>query len=105
MAMRDLAYLLKRQERRVEALAWWQCLVEATGAVYGCEELAKHYEWHDNDLAQALAWTERGIDLAGAWPAGTKRRETLASLDHRLRRLQRKQAAAGPEFDKSQELR
>ncbi len=92
MAMRDLAYLLKRQERRVEALAWWQRLVEIQDAVYACEELAKHYEWHDWDLPQALGWTEQGIALAGAWPAGAKRRETLADLEHRLQRLQRKLA-------------
>jgi uncharacterized protein YprB with RNaseH-like and TPR domain len=90
MAMRDLAYLLKRQDRRVEALAWWQRLVETEGVVYGCEELAKHYEWHDCDLPQALAWTERGIALTGAWPAGTRRRETLADLEHRRQRLERK---------------
>ncbi len=94
MAMRDLAYLLKRQERRAEALVWWQRLVEAEGAVVGCEELAKHYEWHDSDLAQALAWTERGISLVEAWPRGAKRRETLAALEHRRQRLQRKVAAA-----------
>jgi tetratricopeptide (TPR) repeat protein len=105
MALRDLAFLLKRQERREEALAWWQRLVETEGAVYGCEELAKHYEWHDWDLVQALAWTERGIVLAEAWPAGTERREILAGLEHRRQRLQRKLAAADSEFDKSRELR
>ena len=90
MAIRDLAYLLKRQERRGEALSWWQRLVEASGAVYACEELAKHYEWHDLDLAGALAWTERGIGLAEEWPASSKRRETLAGLEHRRQRLNRK---------------
>ena len=90
MAMRDLAYLLKRQERRAEALPWWQRLVETAGAVYACEELAKQYEWHDGNLAQALAWTERGIGLAEAWPASAKRRETLDALQHRQERLNRK---------------
>jgi tetratricopeptide (TPR) repeat protein len=90
MAMRDLAYLLKRAERRQDALPWWQRLVETAGAVYACEELAKHYEWHDEDLAQAIAWTERGMALASAWPPGSRRREALAELEHRLERLQRK---------------
>ncbi len=90
MAMRDLAYLLKRQERRHEALLWWQRLVETAGAVYACEELAKHYEWHDEDLAQAMVWTERGLALARAWPPSLRRREALAELEHRLERLKRK---------------
>jgi uncharacterized protein YprB with RNaseH-like and TPR domain len=90
MATRDLAYLLKRQERREEALPWWRQLVEMEGAVYACEELAKHFEWQEEDLGQAIAWTERGIKLAKAWPTGLKRREALADLVHRQERLHRK---------------
>ncbi len=90
MARRDLAYLLKRQERRHEALRWWQQLAELDGALYACEELAKHYEWHDEDLAQALAWTQRGIALAESWPPGPQRREALANLRHRLERIRHK---------------
>ena len=109
MAMRDLAYLLKRQERRAEMLPWWQQLAENEGAVYACEELAKHYEWHVGDLPQAIAWTERAIGLAQAWPPDPQRREALAGLEHRLQRLQRKVAGlAAPDaaqLDKSGELR
>jgi uncharacterized protein len=90
MAMRDLAALLKRQERREEALDWWARLAEDHGAVYACEELAKHFEWHDADLPQAITWTRRAQSLAGAWPPGPKRREALADLEHRLGRLERK---------------
>jgi uncharacterized protein YprB with RNaseH-like and TPR domain len=90
LAMRDLAYLLKRQDRRGEALPWWQRLVEASGEVYACEELAKHYEWQEEDLAQAIAWTQRGIALARKWPSGIRRRSTLDDLEHRLARLERK---------------
>jgi uncharacterized protein YprB with RNaseH-like and TPR domain len=90
LAMRDLAYLLKRQERRGEALRWWQQLVETSGAVYACEELAKHHEWQDQDLAQALTWTRQGIRLVQAWPPSSRRRATLEDLEHRLQRLQHK---------------
>ena len=89
-AMRDLAFLLKRQERRSEALTWWQELAEGAGAVYACEELAKHYEWRDGDPAQALAWTERAMALAEAHRPDPKRSETLAGLEHRRERLLRK---------------
>jgi uncharacterized protein YprB with RNaseH-like and TPR domain len=91
MAMRDLAYLFKRQERRAEALPWWERLVETRDAIYACEELAKHYEWHDPDLAQATAWTQRGIAIVEAWPPDRKRREALGELEHRLARLGHKQ--------------
>lgn len=100
MAMRDLAYLLKRQERREEALPWWQELVESEAAVYACEELAKHYEWHDEDLSQAIAWTEQGITLVKVWTPGPKRRDTLAELDHRLERLNRKLSLSETPNDK-----
>lgn len=93
-AMRDLAYLLKRQDRRGEARAWWQALAEGTGAVYACEELAKHFEWHDADPAEALAWTERGLALARAWLPGPARVEALAGLEHRQERLRGKAEAA-----------
>jgi uncharacterized protein YprB with RNaseH-like and TPR domain len=92
LAARDLAYLLKRQERRAEALAWWQELARAWGAVYACEELAKHYEWHDVDLPQALAWTLEAAALVQAWPPGPRRRQALADLAHRRARLEAKLA-------------
>ena len=90
LAMRDLAYLLKRQERRTEALPWWQQLAETAGAVYACEELAKHYEWHDQNLEQAIAWTRRAIALTQGSALGPDRQEALADLHHRLERLVRK---------------
>ena len=89
-AMRDLAFLLKRQHRREEALGWWRELAEEAAAVYACEELAKHYEWHEADLPQALAWTERALTLAQAGPPGPRRTETLALLEHRRERLRAK---------------
>jgi hypothetical protein len=101
MAMRDLAYLLKRQERREEALPWWRELVKSGSAVYACEELAKHYEWQDGDLSQAKAWTEQGIALTEAQPPSPKRRDTLAGLEHRLERLNRKLALADTSGDEA----
>jgi uncharacterized protein len=92
MALRDLAYLLKRQGRRSEALPWWERLVEVDGAVYACEELAKHYEWHDENLAQATAWTQKALRLVAGWSPGHPRREAEAALRHRLLRLESKRA-------------
>jgi hypothetical protein len=52
--------------------------------------LAKHYEWHEVDLAQAQAWTQQAIGLVEAWPRSYKRREALKELLHRHERLERK---------------
>ena len=93
LARRDLAYLLKRQERRDEALPWWRKLVERDDAVYACEELAKHYEWQDGDLDEAMAWTHRAMALVESWPYGAKRHGALSDLRHRLQRLERKAGA------------
>ncbi len=89
-AARDLAYLLKRQERREEALPWWEALARAQGAVYACEELAKHYEWQVGDLALALAWTQEAMALVRGWPPGMRRRQALEELAHRQARLEEK---------------
>ncbi len=89
-AARDLAYLLKRQERREEALPWWEALARTQGAAYACEELAKHYEWQVGDLAQALAWTQEAVVLVQGWPPGIRRRQALEELAHRQARLEEK---------------
>ncbi len=92
MVMRDLAFLLKRQERRHEGVAWWQQLAEMNSDVHACEELAKHYEWIEKDLAQALAWTERAMVLVRDWPPGPQRKRVWEELKHRQQRLLGKMA-------------
>jgi uncharacterized protein len=92
MTMRDLAYLLRRQGRRSEALPLWESLAERDGAVYACEELAKHYEWHGENPREAAVWTGKAIDLVARWPPGRLRHETELALQHRLRRLESKRA-------------
>lgn len=103
-AMRDLAHLLKRQERRTEALPWWEELARTEGAVYAYEELAKHYEWQAGDPNRALAWTRDAADLVRGWPRGAKRRTALAELEHRMARLERKVAGqAGPDPEEDED--
>ena len=81
-----LGWLLKRQERRAEAVPLWQQIaVTSLNDVTAHVELAKFYEWHARDIPQAILWTERALALA---PAGAAR----AALAHRLKRLQRKMA-------------
>ncbi len=91
-ALTGLALLLKRQDRRAEALPYWEYLADLKLDVRGHEEIAKYYEWHAVDLARALEWTEAGIALAESWRPGWRRTEALREFNHRRDRLLRKLA-------------
>jgi hypothetical protein len=89
--LRELAYLLKRDERRAEAFAYWQQLaLEAVSdhrkRVLAHVELAKYFEWYVKDLALAAAWTRAALCAVEDAPASAYRDE----LRHRLDRLERK---------------
>ncbi len=93
-ALRDLAYLLKRDERRREAFAFWQQLAlessqEMTG-VLAHVELAKYFEWYVEDLRRAAAWTRAALRDVEGWREGMRRDDALDTLRHRLSRLERK---------------
>jgi len=86
-----LGYLLKRADRRAEALAYWQQLtLETADSVLAHVELAKYFEWHVRDLSLAVGWTRAALARVEDWPAGTRRDVALAELHHRLARLERK---------------
>ncbi len=103
-ALKGLALLLKRQQRRLEALPLWEELtVLARHEALAYIELAKTYEWHVRDLACAVAWTRRGLALVQGWPPGPERQAALADLEHRLARLERKLAGmAGQEEEEAE---
>jgi hypothetical protein len=92
--LRELAYLLKRDDRRAEAFAFWQQLAlesgEETSGVLAHVELAKCLEWYLEDLEQAAAWTSVALESVEAWRPGVRRARKLSDLRHRLSRLQRK---------------
>lgn len=86
-ALYGLAYLLKRADRREEAVPFWQDLADLKLDVLGHEELAKHYEWHAPDLESALHWTNQGLAVVNTWPPGFRQRKALKELEHRHNRL------------------
>jgi len=89
--LRDLGYLLKRDDRRAEAFEYWQQLaLETRGRILAHVELAKYFEWHAQNLSLAAGWTREALAQVKNWPAGTRRETTLAELRHRLSRLERK---------------
>jgi len=94
-ALRALAYLLKRADRRVEAFACWQQLALETAPhiadhIVAHIELAKYFEWHVGDVSLAAGWTRAALARVQNWPAGMHREVALAELRHRLARLERK---------------
>jgi uncharacterized protein len=81
--LQRLANCLKRQGRNAEAVPFWRALGEA-GDLEALVDLAKHYEWDEPDLAQALACARQALALS---------RDPLmrGEMDHRIARLVRKQ--------------
>jgi uncharacterized protein YprB with RNaseH-like and TPR domain len=93
-ALRELAYLLKRDQRREEAFGFWQQLAlessQGTTGVLAHIELAKYLEWYVEDLERAAGWTRAAIERVEAWRPDRRREGELSDLRHRLSRLQRK---------------
>ncbi len=94
-ALRALGHMLKRADRRAEALAYWQQLAleaapDTADFVLAHVELAKYFEWHVEDLSLAHGWTLAALTQVKAWPSGMERDVQLAKLRHRLARLERK---------------
>ena len=102
-ALRGLGFLYKKLGLRDDAAALWE---EWIGTIPGDDltpfiELAKHHEWHTQDLAAARGWTAWALRIAESWPTGYERDDTLAQLRYRLARLERKltgtSSEVGPE--------
>lgn len=98
-ALHRLALLFKQNKRRHEAVPIWQQIASTTyDDVSAHIELAKYYEWHEVDYAQASFWTEQGIGLTQSWGNRGYGKMVEAELRHRLQRIQRKLA---PNNDKT----
>jgi uncharacterized protein YprB with RNaseH-like and TPR domain len=89
----DLRALLKRNDRRPEAVIYWQQIAVTTvDTIEAHVELAKYYEWEVQDLGEALSWTQQAITLVRSWSA--RDAELVeAELHHRKERLERKLGA------------
>lgn len=93
-ALSQLAWLLKRHDRRPEAVPLWQQLaVTSFDDISAHVELAKYYEWHDVQLGVALHWTTQALSLVKGWGSGGVE-AMIEELAHRRARLERKLASA-----------
>jgi len=87
------AALLKQQGNFTVAVSLWEKAAEQ-GQLYACEELAKYYEHRTCDIPQALHWAEHAIAALMITPLEPLQRKWwLASLSHRIERLQRKKGS------------
>jgi uncharacterized protein YprB with RNaseH-like and TPR domain len=95
-AWQHLSLLLKRQDRRQDAVAIWGKVAEngEKWGIFAHVELAKHYEWYTGDLSAAALVTRQAMGLLESALPDHRTRETLNQLTHRLRRLERKMAQA-----------
>lgn len=90
-ALAYLSVMYKRTGRRAEAVQTWQQLASiSTGDVAAHVELAKHYEWHANDIPAAVLWTRRALVLLDRLPPTPNTRLARSELSHRLQRLEKK---------------
>jgi tetratricopeptide (TPR) repeat protein len=95
LGLSRLAALLKRQDRRIEAVPVWEQLTSFTlDDPQAFVELAKFYEWHHPDLPRALEWTDRALCVVAGWPAGWRRDLAIGELQRRHDRLQAKRQTA-----------
>ena len=90
-----LSLIYKQLDRRADAIGLWEVAAQALpadalSAIEACIELAKHYEWHDVDLAHALAWTEQALTIAASLTDRFTRNQVLPEVEHRQQRLLRK---------------
>ncbi len=79
---RRLARVLKKIDRREDAVTQWQLLAERDD-LSALIELAKHYEWREINLSEAQEYASRAWSLA-------RDPITRSEIEHRLQRLKKK---------------
>jgi len=91
-ALEGLANLLKAGGGSDKAVELWEAWHESEpDDPLPCVELAKFYEWRARELPAALRWAETASTAAGRIPVAARRREVERAVEHRLKRLERKQ--------------
>jgi hypothetical protein len=96
-AMQRLAYLRRKQGHFEQTLELWREAAKR-GELYAYIALAKHYEHHARDYAEAERLTCEALALAQSKKfSGRERQRYLTELEHRLERVRRKRLAVSSE--------
>jgi tetratricopeptide (TPR) repeat protein len=105
LTLQRLPLAHKKLSHHHEALRIWEDLVaRETTLVFPYIELAKHYEHHTREYAQAVVLVNRALALCqDSWVRATLPRNTSADLERRRVRLEAKiaRAAARPSRKKT----
>jgi uncharacterized protein YprB with RNaseH-like and TPR domain len=89
-AVQRLSALQRRRGDLEAAAGLWQ-KAAAAGHIYAHVELAKYYEHHRRDYAEALKWTRIAKELVGSFDIPRyEYRHWMDELEHREKRLQEK---------------
>jgi uncharacterized protein YprB with RNaseH-like and TPR domain len=98
----NLSLLYKRQADYASAIPLWEAAAQV-GGIFACEELAKYYEHHSQDLEQAIHWTRIALDhVLQPKPPIPLKFTWQAELEHRKKRLERKLSDQKNKFIPSQ---
>ncbi len=87
--IKRLSFIYKQENNFSDALKLWKTAAAAE-EIYACIELAKFYEHVSNEFDNALRFTREALKYA--YNSCYQNDELLASLHHRLERLQKKTA-------------
>jgi tetratricopeptide (TPR) repeat protein len=91
-ATQHLAYLRRKQGQFEQMLELWREAAKR-GELYAYVALAKHYEHHARDYAEAERLTCEALTLAQSDKfSGRERRRYVTELEHRLERVRRKRS-------------
>ena len=94
-AVQRLAWVHRRLGHPAASLELWR---QAAGQqqLYAHVELAKYFEHHERDFAQAHHWTQQALDLLTGLPLPeAERRQWRHDLEHRQARLKRRLGRLG----------
>jgi len=88
-ALNRLALIHKRQGDLSSAIPLWEKAAELEH-IEACVELAKYYEHRCYDYPEAVCWTEQAVQHCTTCDLPTfEKKQIIAELEHRLRRLRR----------------
>ena len=87
LALKELSLMLKKQDRRADAMPLWQQMAELDQIedTFPHLELAKYFEWHAVDLEKASLWSAHAYQIVMSRPALDF--ALKEEIEHRLRRL------------------